>query len=178
MVLKKVGFIIANKNFRDEELFYPMEILEDKDVKSTIISLEKIECIGKSGAKINPDMKLDEVKVEDFDAIIFVGGAGCKDFWHNKIAHKLCQDTKNLKKLLAAICSSVATLAYAGVLKGVLANSFEAEREILKDNGALLSDDDVVFDTKNNIITANGPKVAKEFGYKILEVLNIDKNLK
>ena len=169
--MKTVGFIISNQNFRDEELFYPLDILEAKGIKNIIISLEKKECFGKLGAKIEPDLALEDVNINDFDAIVFVGGAGCRDFWYNNIAHKICQDMKNSKKLLASICSSVATLAYAGVLNGVRANSFKTEREILKDNGAILSDDGLVFDEKHKILTANGTEMAKDFGKKILEIL-------
>jgi protease I len=169
---KKVGFIIANLNFRDEEYFYPKDVIEKAGFKALTISMEKAVCIGKLGGEVVADLAIRNVIVDDFDAIVFVGGSGCQDFWHNEYAHKICRKIVEQEKVLGAICSSVATLAFAGVLNGVNVNSYETEREILKDNGGVLSDLDVVVDDKHKIISANGPKVSRSFGLEIVKMIN------
>jgi protease I len=167
--MKKIGLIIANENFRDEEYFEPKKVLDDAGFQMITIAKELKICNGKLGAKINPDILLADVNTKNFLAILFIGGAGCQIYWHDAKAQQICQEIVREKKILGAICSSVATLAFAGVLKNKKANSFESERIILKQNGAILVDENVVVD--GNIVTANGPKVAKEFGEEILKIL-------
>jgi protease I len=167
--MKTVGFIIANEAFRDEEYLEPKKILDKADFKTITISKELKICNGKLGAKVKPDMILANVDTNNFDAIVFIGGPGCKIYWHDEKAHQICKDIISQNKIFGAICSSVATPAFAGILKGKKANSFETERIILKQNGAIVMDDDVVVD--GNIITATGPKAAKKFGKEILKKL-------
>jgi protease I len=65
-------------------------------------------------------------------------------------------------------------LAKAGVLKEKRATVWSSPLDrgpvrILKENGAIYEDKDVVQDGK--IITANGPGAAEEFGQKLVEIL-------
>jgi protease I len=65
-------------------------------------------------------------------------------------------------------------LAKAGVLKGKKATVWSSSLDrgpvkILKENGVIYEDKDVVQDGK--IITANGPGAAEEFGQKLAEAL-------
>jgi len=69
---------IAAKDFRDEELLKPKEILEAQGVKVVLVSTTRDETQGMRGTKVRPDLLLSEVKVEDYAAIVFVGGDGCK----------------------------------------------------------------------------------------------------
>jgi len=68
--------VIASQDFRDEELLTPKEILENKGVKVTIASSSLDTATGMLGAKVKPDILIEDVNVNDFDAVIFVGGAG------------------------------------------------------------------------------------------------------
>ncbi|HPO91625.1 MAG TPA: DJ-1/PfpI family protein, partial [Victivallales bacterium] len=70
--------IIAENNFRDEELLIPKKILEENNIK-VIISSTTIQTVtGMLKAKIKPDILLNDVNASDYDAIIFVGGIGAK----------------------------------------------------------------------------------------------------
>ena len=78
------------------------------------------------------------------------------------------------QKILAAICIAPAILAKAGVLEGKNATVWSSVLDkgpikILEENGANYVEKDVVVD--GNIITANGPQAASEFGRKIVEIL-------
>ncbi|MFN3910289.1 MAG: DJ-1/PfpI family protein, partial [Candidatus Anstonellaceae archaeon] len=70
---KKVLFIIAPKDFRDEELFVPKQYLEEKGVFVQVASTEHGVAKGKLGGEIKIDLSLEQVNTKDFDAIIFVG---------------------------------------------------------------------------------------------------------
>ena len=119
---KNVGIIISNNIFRDEEYFEPKFILENAGIKTITIANKIQECTSKFGKIIMPDMLLNDVNTKNFDAIIFIGGAGSKDYWHNKKAHKIAQEMFKSKKIIGAICSAVATLAFSGILKNKIAN--------------------------------------------------------
>lgn len=167
-------FIIASKNFRDSEFLIPSKILKGKGIKTKVSSDKKGEAYGADGARVEVDEKLKNVKVSEYDAIIFVGGPGCLKHLDNKISYKIAKESIRNEKILGAICISPVILAKAGVLKGkdstVWYNSSEKEGiEILKENEANFKDQSVVKD--NNIITASGPKAAKEFGNEIYKSL-------
>jgi len=164
-------FIIAPENFRDEELFVPREILEKNGIVTTIASTEAGVCHGKLGGEVEAAIGLNQINVEDFDAIIFVGGAGAQIFWHNPAALLIAQKAVAHDKVLAAICAAPTILALAEVLQGKKATVFSDENyeKILTDHGALLSKNEIEVDGK--IITANGPAAAAEFGNKIVALL-------
>ena len=75
---KKVVMIIAEKNFRDEELLEPKKILEEEGASVTVASTTLRTATGMFGAKATPDILLSELKMDEYDAIIFVGGAGAE----------------------------------------------------------------------------------------------------
>jgi len=159
--------IIAENNFRDEELLIPKKILEENNIK-VIISSTTIQTVtGMLKAKIKPDILLNDVNASDYDAIIFVGGIGAKSYFDNETAHKIAKKAYKENKILAAICIAPNILANAGLLKGKKATCFD--KDILIENGAIYQNKAVVKD--GNIITANGPKAAYEFANFILKAI-------
>ncbi|MCP4481531.1 MAG: DJ-1/PfpI family protein [bacterium] len=166
---KKFGFILPNNLFRDKEYFEPKNILENAGIQVITISKELKQCHGKLGAKVIPELTLKNINISNFAGIAFIGGSGSKEYWHDPSAHQIAHQAFILDKVLAAICSAVATLAFTGLLTNKHANSFQSERTILEKYGAILSNDECVVDGK--IITANGLKASKKFGEKILKLL-------
>ena len=133
---KEVVMIIAKENFRDEELREPQKILEKQGAKVTIASSSLITATGMFGAEAEPDILIDDVKVEDYDAIVFVGGAGASEYWNNPTAHKIAKKAEESEKILGAICIAPVTLANAGVLEGKRATVWGSEVGKLKEKGA------------------------------------------
>lgn len=167
--MKKAVFVIAKNNFRDEELFHPKEELDKAGIQTVIASSEKGLCKGKLGETIEAEFSLDEINPEEFDAVIFVGGSGAAEYFDNQTAFNLAEEFNKKQKVVAAICIAPSILANAGLLEGKNVTSFESEKENLIQNGALFSGNSV--EVSGNIITANGPKSAREFGRKIIELL-------
>lgn len=169
--MAKVLFVIAHDGFRDEECFEPKEVLKDQEV--IIASTETTPATGSLGGQITPDITIDEAlnRINEFDAVVFVGGPGADVYFENPAAHKIAQNAKNV---LAAICIAPVTLAKAGVLKGKRATVWDdgqgTQANVLKENGATYVAEDVVID--GNLITANGPKAATKFGEAILKKLS------
>src|SRR3970282_138861 len=114
---KKAVMIIAQSNFRDEELLKPKEVLEKNGVAVTVASSSLKESTGMLGAKVKPDILFTTIKVSDFDAIVFVGRSGSMEYWDNTTAHKIATEANTAKKTIGAICIAPVTLAKAGLLK-------------------------------------------------------------
>jgi len=164
-------FIVAPENFRDEELFVPLEILKNAGIETTIASKEAGICRGKLGGEAEAVIGLNQVNAEDFDAIIFIGGSGSEIYFEDPAAHLIAKKAFKNGKILAAICAAPAILAKAGVLKEKSATIFPspAYEEIMEKSGTNLTRADLEVDGK--IITANGPAAAEKFGEKIVELL-------
>ncbi len=149
----------------------PRDILEKNGITTTIASTKAGVCHGKLGGEAEAVIGLNQINVEDFDALIFVGGTGAQIFWDNPAALLIAQKAVAHDKVLAAICAAPTILALAEVLQGKKATVFPDENyeKILTDHDTLLSKNEIEVDGK--IITANGPAVAAEFANMILEKL-------
>jgi len=166
---KKVVMIIAPQDFRDEELIEPQDVLVEKGalVKVACASLEVYK--GMLGAQVKPDMLISDIKPEDWDAIILVGGSGANVYWEDSTVHLLLKQAVAQKKIVGAICIAPVTLANAGVLSGKKATVYPSEEGKLKDKGAEFTGSSVERDGK--IITASGPAAARDFGNAIAQAL-------
>ena len=166
---KKVLMIIAKSKFRDEEYLEPRKVIENEGASITVASSSLDIAVGMLGLKVKPDVLIGDVKEEDFDGIVFVGGGGAAEYFDNPVAHKLARSFFEHGKLTSAICIAPATLANAGVLKGRKATAFPSSEAALRTNEAIVMKQDVVSD--GNIVTAVGPQAAKKFGEQIIEVI-------
>ncbi|RLE10340.1 DJ-1 family protein [Candidatus Aerophobetes bacterium] len=161
---------MAEKNFRDEELFEPKKILEAEGVKVIVASTSFNIARGMLGGKVKPDMLLSEIKVDDYDAIIFVGGSGASQYWNDSLAHNIAKEAVEKNKVLGAICIAPVTLANAGVLRGKKATVWPSERGKIEARGAIYTGESVQIEGK--IITAEGPQAARKFGEAIAKALS------
>jgi protease I len=166
---KKVLFVIAPANFRDEEYLYPREILEKEGANVSVASANLHGAYGMLGARVQPDLLLSKVKVDEYDGIVFIGGIGAELYWNDEQALRICQEAVKEGKILAAICIAPVILANAGVLEGVKATVLSSEKNRLIERGAIYTGRKIQVDGK--IITANGPNAARDFGNSILEAL-------
>lgn len=167
--MKKVVMIIADNNFRDEELLDTKAILEKNDIKVIIASTTQDDVYGILGAKVKANILLKNVLAEDFDAVIFVGGSGAEQYWNDPVALNLAKKAYELKKIVAAICIAPVILANAGILEDKKATVWSSEKQRLKDKDVFYSGKTVEID--ENIITADGPQSASEFGEAISKAL-------
>jgi len=166
---KSILMIIAHKNFRDEEFQKPYDIFTDSGAKVTIASSSLEEAIGMLGKKVKPDILLEDVNVEEYDAIIFVGGSGATEYFEDPAALQIAKQAYEKGKIIGAICIAPSILANAGILEGRRATSYVSEKSNLEAHGAIFTGKNVEVD--GNIVTANGPHAAKKFGETIAELL-------
>ena len=166
---KKILFIIAPKNFREEELFEPKAVLEKAGAKTVIASRKIGTIIGAGGETAKASIALDDVDVKNYKAIIFVGGPGASAYFDDAKARQIAKQAVEAGKVAGAICIAPSILANAGLLKGKKATAFSSQAENMHEKGAKYTGKDVTVDGK--IITANGPDAAKQFGKAIATAL-------
>ncbi len=168
----KVLFVIAPSNFRDEELFDPLDELKKAGVNTVISSTKVGECIGKLGGKVNANVLIEDVKEKEFDGVVFVGGNGVLEYklYENEAVLKLARDFYKASKFVCAICIAPRILTRAGVINGRKATTFPDETNIaeIKSQG-VYTGKSVEVDGK--LVTADGPKSAREFGKAIVKAL-------
>ena len=166
---KKAVMIIAFQMFRDEEYDQPKQILEKAGFQVVTASSQLGTASGKFGMTAKVDVLLEDVKVDDYAAVLFIGGPGSHGYYDDPMAHALAQEAIKQEKLLGAICAAPGILAYAGVLKGKKATVHEGDIAALKQGGAIYTGNGVEID--GNIITATGPSTARDWGEAIVKAL-------
>ena len=166
---KKVLFVVAPRDFRDEEYFQPKKILSDAGVKVVTASLVMGDLQGTMGAKIKSDIIISDAKAEDYDAVVFVGGPGAQILWNNPAAQNLAKETVEKQKVLAAICLAPNTLGKAGLLNGKKVTGLESIKGELTAAGADYTGARVEVDGK--LVTALGPEASEEFGMAVLKAI-------
>lgn len=166
---KKALIVVANQNFNDQEFAKTKEAIENYGFQTQIASKEKGEAISSNGMKVAVDVALNEVRAEDFDAFVFIGGSGASVYFNDEKTLELVKNANEMKKVLGAICIAPTLFANAGILKGIRVTAFESEKDNLIKSGANFSG--VSTETEGNIITASGPEASEEFGEKIALVL-------
>jgi protease I len=170
--VKNVVFIVAQREFRDEEYQIPRRVIEDAGFSVCVASPQGGTCTGSLGLSVEADCSIDEIEPENYDAIVVVGGQGSKkQLWNHSRLRDIVSDMGSSGKVVAGICISTVVLAKAGVLDGRKATVFETPEtlEELRNFGAEYVKKDVVSDM--NSVTASGPEAAEEFGEKIVEKL-------
>lgn len=165
---KKVLMVIAPDNFRDEEYFDTKKELEEAGLETTTVNSTGQPSKSAFGKIVEPDMNFYNVVAEDYDAIVFVGGEGTRIYFENQRALELAKAFNDTNKIVAAICIAPGILVNAGIMNGKKATSFPSIRNEINAIGTFTGTD---VEVDGKIITANGPKAAKEFGKKISEML-------
>jgi protease I len=169
---KQILYLIAQQNFRDEEYFIPKEIFEQRGAKVITASLEKEEARGMLGAKVMPDIAIREANPNEFDALVIAGGTGSPRLANYPEVLRIVKDFNEKRKVIGAICVAGYILARAGVLEGREATIYPADFALAeyRKQGVKYLEKPIVRD--GNVITADGPKVAKEFGEEIVRALS------
>ena len=171
----KVLMIISKKDFRDEEFNEPHEVFEANSAVVDVASTEKGDCIGKFGTQAVADRSLEQVDVEDYFAIVVVGGPGSKSLVGNKKLEEILKIANDRRIVIGAICYAPVILAKAGLLeskRSTVWNKDGQQQKIIEDAGATFVPEPVVVD--GLLVTANGPEVATKFAEKVIQVADCE----
>lgn len=166
--------IVATDGFEQSELEVPLERLQDAGADIDIASIEMGDITGWDendwGDDIEVDLKISDVKIEDYDALVLPGGQINPDVLRvEKDAVALIRDFAATGKPVAAICHAPWLLIEAGLAKGRRLTSYKSIRTDVANAGADVVDEPVVID--GNIITSRCPDDLEAFCDAIVQML-------
>jgi protease I len=166
---KRAVFIVAERNFNDRELFETMRILNAAGIQVVIASTRLGVIRGMVGGIAEAGVLLSQLRLDDFNAVVFIGGDGAREYFNNPDALNIARQAVAQGKVLAAISTAPIILANAGVLRNVRATSYITERAALQQAGAIYTGNHVERD--GLIITSIGPVAVVQFASAIAEAL-------
>ncbi len=169
----RVLLIIAYEGFHHVEYGEPKRILKDTGFDIVTASNKAGDAIAKDGSTVKVDVTLEKVNINNYAGIFFIGGPGALEHLDNKTSYHIIQQAIKQNKPLGAICVSTRILAKAGVLTGKRATGWNGDGNL----SGIYEELDVEYAVKEDIvvddgiITAVGPAAAKEFGERIVALL-------
>jgi protease I len=166
--MKKVAFLLASQ-FEDSEMQKPYEAIKESGHETVIIGLKKGEELTGKGKKVTytADASIDEVKAEQFDAVVIPGGSSPENLRNNKQIQQFVKDMDRAGKPISVICHGPQILISAGLTKGKTMTCYPPLRDDLINAGANYVDQEVVVD--GNYISSRTPADEPAF---IRETLN------
>jgi deglycase len=164
--------ILATDGFEQSELLRPLDDLKANGATVHVATPDGEAITGWDendwGKEVAADLKLTDVKVEDYHAIVLPGGQINPDVLRqNKDAVALIKSFADAGKTVAAICHAPWLLIEAGIIEGRKATSYPSIATDLKNAGAKWEDSEVVVD--QGIITSRSPDDLEAFVNKIVE---------
>ncbi|MCW4015674.1 MAG: DJ-1/PfpI family protein [Candidatus Bathyarchaeota archaeon] len=164
------ALVFLATGFEEIETVTIVDVLRRAGIQTTVASLTPNVVEGAHAIKIVPDKNLDDIAVNDFDAIIVPGGnPGYKNLRNDPRVINMVKEAYNANKLVAAICAAPAVLSDAGILKGKACTIYPGMENELEKGGGTPKQDIVVED--GNIITSKGPATALPFALRLVERL-------
>jgi len=164
------ALVFLATGFEEIEALTVVDVLRRAGVDVTVAGLTSNVTEGKHGVKVVPDKSIDDVKVEDFDAVIAPGGnPGYKNLRKDPRVIAMVKKAFDSNKIVAAICAGPTVLSDAGILEGKACTIYPGMDEELEAGGGKPKHDIVVVD--GNIITSRGPATALPFALKLAEKL-------
>ncbi len=172
MTGKKVVLVVAFEGYQQAEYGEPKRLLEEAGVTVTTASNQLGAAIAKDGSTTPVDMLVQNINVDAYDAIIFIGGPGALDALDNESSYTVIKQAYRKQKIVGAICISTRILAKVGILQDKKATGWNGDQELetlYRAQNVTYVNQDVVVD--DLIITAAGPAAAIHFGETIIRLL-------
>ena len=171
--------IISADGFEQSELEHPRDALRNHGATVHVATPDGEEVQGWNqddwGQTASADLKLADVNVDDYDALVLPGGQINPDVLRaNADAVDLIRRFGTSGKTIAAICHAPWLLIEAELIKGRKATSFNSIQTDMKNAGALWEDSEVVVD--QGIVTSRSPKDLEAFVAKIVEEIEEGKH--
>ena len=128
------------------------------------------------------DYTVDEINVDDYEALAIPGGFFEYDFYKDGYSEKflnIIREFDKREKIIASICVAALTIGKSGVLKGRNATTYNKKEGIrqkqLAEYGVNVINQPIVID--KNIITSWNPSTAMDVAFMLLEKLTNKDNV-
>ncbi|MGB3407257.1 MAG: type 1 glutamine amidotransferase domain-containing protein [Jannaschia sp.] len=164
--------ILATNGFEQSELEVPRDDLRKHGATVHVATPDGKAIKGWDGDDwgdtAEADLRLSDVKLHDYDALVLPGGQINPDLLRvNDEAIALIRDFVAAGKIVAAICHAPWLLIEAGVVEGREMTAYPSIRTDLRNAGAHVVDKPVAI--SNGIITSRNPDDLNDFVAKIVE---------
>lgn len=165
--------VLAADGFEQVELTSPVEALEDRGARVDVVSLHEGRIRGVNhmypGKKVKVDYTLDEVGVDDYDALLLPGGLANPDTLRQSDRVLDFVSAFNAQgKPIAMICHAPWVLVSAGMVSGRRLTSWPGIKHDVLNAGGVWSDESVVRD--RNWVSSRGPHDLPEFNEAVIEL--------
>ena len=169
---KKVALLAADMVER-VELVEPRRALEDAGATVELISIHpgKIQSFDHfdPADEIAVDRTVEEVAVDDYDALLIPGGVGNPDQLRgDENAVNLVRSFAKAKKPIAVICHGPWMLVESGVVRGRTVTSWPTLQTDIRNAGGNWVDEEVVVD--DGVVTSRKPDDIPAFNEKMIEL--------
>jgi len=151
----------------------------DKSTKLFSCGLKK-EVSSSFNQKCIVDCLVDDINVDDYDALAIPGGFEEFEFYKEAYDEKflnVIRDFQKQNKLIASICVAALSLGKSGILNGRFATTYNKKairQDTLKKYGVNVKNEPVVID--GNVITCWNPSTAIDVAFLLLERLTTKEN--
>ena len=163
------GLVCIAPGFEDIEAITPIDVLRRAGCEVVVAGLLDGPITSSRGLTICPDVPLDAVMTEDFDAVVLPGGMpGAGHLRDDPRVIELLQRHAQQDRVTAAICAGPIALHQAGLLKDKVVTSHPVVQRDLTD-ASEYSEARVVVD--GQVITSRGPGTAMEFAFQLVVAL-------
>lgn len=166
--MAKKALVLMADGCEEIETVTIIDILRRAGVEVAAAGLSEAPVVGSRKIRLIPDVALEQVRAEDFDAVVVPGGLmGVDQLRADKRVLDLLKKATQRKTLIGAICAAPLALKDAGVIQGRKLTSYPGIKSRL--NGVHYSEEEVVID--GNLVTSRAPGTAMKFALALVKIL-------
>ena len=168
----KVLFVVASVGYQPKEYTIPKQIVSHEGIEVVTASNGNGVATASDGSSTKIDFSLNQINLEGYAGIFFIGGPGALESLDNQESYRLLSQAQRLNIPYGAICISPRILAHAHTLTGKRATGWDGDgklTEVFNQSGVIRVAHEVVID--GNVVTASGPEAAHEFGKAIVSLV-------
>jgi protease I len=165
--------ILATDGVEDAELKEPRKALDDAGAETTLIAAKagKIQSLNHSdkASTYGVDKTLDQVRAEQFDAVLLPGGALNADTIRvHPRAQEFVREMNQSGKPIAVICHAPWLLVSAGIVEGRSLTSYHTIQDDIRNAGGKWQDEEVVQD--KNWVSSRQPSDIPAFNRAMIDL--------
>jgi protease I len=169
----KTVAILAADMFERVELEEPRKALEKAGAETEVVSIHDGKIKGfdhfDPASEVKVDRTVEEVAVDDYDALLIPGGVGNPDQLRgDENAVDLVREFAAAHKPIAVICHGPWMLVESGVVRGRTVTSWPTLQTDIRNAGGNWVDEEVVVD--DGIVTSRKPDDIPAFNAKMVEL--------
>ena len=168
-------YVFLANGCEEIEALAPVDMLRRGGVEVTTVGVTGKTVTGSHNISVNTDISLEEVNLNDIEAIVLPGGMpGTLNLEKNEKVQEIVEYAYDKKLLICAICAAPSILGHKGYLKDKKATCFQGFEDSF-DGGEYTGE---VVTTCGNIITGKGCGAGIYFGLEILKNVKDEETMK